>query len=586
MKRSWLWCAPVFVVCACGPKQGGDGTCPSPAEGSAPQAVTETPADGGVPAPITPGPLPDACAPLSGAAERGWPPLQTSVPVYELSLSEANLAALDAHVADRSFTVPGRFTFDGRAWDVTVRYRGRHTRYLPKKSFQIRFPDADKFFGGVGRLELLAEYKDGGMLTEKLWYDLAYAVNLEVPSTRYVELHLNGRLYGVMLEVEAITRPFLRAHGFNDDADLYRCGMFDCELRELPGESYQEPWEKRTNEDQSWDPLWALMQGLQRTSPNDFAAFVEAQLDLDAYLTWLAVDAAIGNDTIGDSRSYLVREPDGRWTYVPWDLNNAVSLYNRLNGHDQWPNSSRPLKDFTVYDPRAYTLAARRKGSGDPYFATMKPAWSNLNTRILDDPGLRQRLADKLEALLQTRFREEELGPRADALEAFLAPYLQKDPYIDPYLRQTSAEFLRNYVRLRGDYLRAHLGDLREHGKTALRIVRAGLTGGGSPFIDVANTGSSAVALGGMRVTGWLRVPHQASVPARTLQAGEVVRLEPGKLTPVEGGFTVDRARPEFGLFDAAGTEAVDVVYLPPLVNGQSWSRTTPTAERWQEVGP
>jgi hypothetical protein len=59
-----------------------------------------------------------------------------------------HLEELEEHVEDRDYEVPGQFTFEGRTWQVQSRYRGRSTRFEPKKPWHVSFD------------------KDGGYLTE------------------------------------------------------------------------------------------------------------------------------------------------------------------------------------------------------------------------------------------------------------------------------------------------------------------------------------------------------------------------------------------------------------------------------------
>jgi spore coat protein H len=258
-----------------------------------------------------------------------WPELQGSLPTYSLTIKPEHVSALEQHLDDREYLVPAEFTFEGRTYSVQARYRGRSTRYEPKKPWQVRFGKEERF-QGAKRLELLAAYKDGGYLTEKLWYDLAASLGLKVPRARYVHLTVNGQYEGVYTELESIDKAFLKAHRMDADGDVYRCGMHDCELRPPPRESYMEAWQKRTNEDEPWDRLWSFIDGVNRTPPHQFRQFVEQQLALEDYLTWMVLDTFISNDYQVDSRSYLIYDRErGRWVYVPWDLNNALPLYNR-----------------------------------------------------------------------------------------------------------------------------------------------------------------------------------------------------------------------------------------------------------------
>jgi spore coat protein H len=181
--------------------------------------------------------VPERSEPVDPRTRAQWPELQTSLPTYGLSVGEEDWQLLINHPQDKNLRVPATFVHQGRQWEVTLRLRGKVTRSFPKKSFQVRFPDDDPFQGGVKRLELLAEWDDGAMLTQKLWYDLAAAAGVPAPRATYVRLHVNGAFYGVMVDLESVRKAFLVPHGFDHDSDLYRCGLYGCEMREPPGES-------------------------------------------------------------------------------------------------------------------------------------------------------------------------------------------------------------------------------------------------------------------------------------------------------------------------------------------------------------
>ncbi|MBI5544080.1 MAG: CotH kinase family protein, partial [Deltaproteobacteria bacterium] len=368
------------------------------AAGPGPDAASLLPGfDGGRPDALPVPAQPDAGQPMDSDAS--WPVLQTGLPEYELTVAQADLDLLNQQL-DRALRVPASFVAAGSVYSVAAGYRGQSSMNFPKKSWEVEFGDTGPRFEGRKKVILLAEWRDGGCLTTKLWNDLALARGVRAPWTRYVNLSLNGSRYGVMVEIEAVNRSFLAGHGFAPESDLYRCGQNDCELRDMPPDPDQLPWEKKTNEAEPWDELWKMLARLNRTPQHEVVSVIEADFELDAYLRWLAVDAAISNAGVEDSRSYLVLDrATRRWTYVPWDLNNALSLYSRTLPLDRTPPVGRPLFNYSAYDPRV-------------------PHFSVLNTRIADDERLRSRFSAELDALLQTRFTDSEIGARVDAMAA------------------------------------------------------------------------------------------------------------------------------------------------------------------------
>src|SRR5687768_5946993 len=112
--------------------------------------------DAGSPATDAGSPLEDAGTPWPqepSAAQPRWPALQTSIPTYELTLSQADYQALHDHAKDppsRNFLVKGQFTHEGRTYAVELSFRGRSTKTDPrivKKSWQVRFDTKARFEG-------------------------------------------------------------------------------------------------------------------------------------------------------------------------------------------------------------------------------------------------------------------------------------------------------------------------------------------------------------------------------------------------------------------------------------------------------
>lgn len=602
----------VLCLCACGAAPEGP-ELPSPPDarpqadaGFAPEARPPDagPHDAG---PHDTGPH-DAGPPDAGPPDAGprdaWPALQTSIPRYTLRLSEADFQALEATRQDpEKLHVPGTFVHEGRRYSAQLSYRGRSTKTddrILKRSWQVRFPPEGRF-EGVKRIELLAAWKDGGYLTEKLWYDLAAAAGLQVPRARYVHVDVvrvqpdgseRAAYEGVFTELESVTKDFLEAHALDDDGDIYRCGMHDCEMREPPKEHWMQPWEKRTNESEPWDRLWTFMARLNRTPPHALPQVLAQNLELDDYLTWMAIDEFIANATQQDARSFLVYSREtGRWSFVPWDLNNALSLFNRTNSVRQSTKVSRPLFSFSAYDLEAYENWRHRRD--DLGVADITVAWSTLNTRILDDPGLRARARERLEQLLATRLREEELVPRILAMHALLAPYILPaegratplDPYVDPAFAAESPHYLARYVRGRRDFLKKNLGAYERLGDGALVLDRVGREPDGRVYVQLYNRGTQPVSLAGLHLTGRTREPLQSPLPARTLAPGEVLTLREAAADPeLRLTARVDPQRPELGLYPADGFGALDLMWPGALQPGEAYGRIPRGAETFGPV--
>jgi spore coat protein H len=540
------------------------------------QAPAEDPANRPAAPPTEADPTTSDRAPAQAAGwaldldEQGWPRLQDQLPTYRLELSPENLKLLNADPwAD--VRVPGTFTSNGRSWAVEVSYRGFSTRNSPKKSFQIRFSKDDRF-EGRRQTELLAEWRDGGGLTDKLWYDLAAAAGVKIPLARFVELEVNGAYQGVYTELETVKKDFLEPHGFDGDADIYRCGMFDCELRMPPRGPGQAEWEKRTNEDAPWDELWAFLALIHRTPDAELEATLDRAMDLDGFINWMAVDTLIANDWQGDSRSFLVFDrASDRWTYVPWDLNNAASVYDRRRPLDESPKSGFSIFGFTAYNHRAYEIYEARAATTQP---GVLPTWSTLSQRVLMNPALRSRYVERLSELLQTRFTSDQLGARIDAARALIEEPLDRDPFVDAAFPPRSADYLKRFVSERRAFLLNKLGTLRLPQETSVVVDRVGRDAAGRYFVELSNVSTSNVNLDGLFLTSNHRVTRQTHLANRSLAPGASVTLwEGAKGSEVALPVTIDRSRPELGLFDRDGETVLDLVWIPDLEPGRSIAR-------------
>jgi spore coat protein H len=520
----------------------------------------------------------DAGTPDTGP--KGFPPVQTRVPTFSLTVAPEDLAKLDAN-PESDTRVPVVVELDGVRAPGRMRYRGASTRTLEQKSFKIEL-DPGHELEDRDHFELLAGWFDGGKLTEKFAVDLYAALGLPAPRARYARVSLNGRPNGLYLDMEHVGKDYLKHHGMERKASIYRCGGRNCELTLSPG-PYQDDFEKKTNEDTGWEDLRAFLAVVNRSDDAQLEAWLARHVDLEAYLGNLAADALISNTIIEDSRSYWVHEHQRDvWTYVPWDLNNARMLYWRIWDVDQTPPLQHAAFPFTANDPWVQRIWEQRVAQRP----TQRPTWSVLATRVWDRPALRERLLAKLEAALAGPFSEEQASAHVDALWRVVGPELDKDPYVSREHAARARGYLKSYVRGRRAYLQKQLATLRAHGSGPLviREVSAGSRG----YVEVLNRGPQELSLQGHVVTDDLRAPRKYPLPPLTLRPGQSLRLIADGNT--EAGlthlpFTLSRAGGEVGLFDGTRMYGpLDTVYYGPLPSGTVYSRKgtwSDDFERW-----
>lgn len=517
-----------------------------------------------------------------------WPPIQTDVPHFELRFSaEAREVLLDR--ANQEY-MPAQFHDGTETHEVELCQRGQGARFHPKHSWKMRFPKGETF-EGARRLNFLAEWLDAGYLSDPFSYRLMRAAGVPIPDARYVTLDVSGKHEGVFVQLEEVDKHFLAPNGFDDDSNIYRCGSRDCELKITPPAHYQDPWEKKTNEEQPWDDLELFLQRISRTPEHEFQAFLERHLSLEPYLRYMAVNALISNYGIDDSGTYLIHDREsGRWTLVPWDLNNSRMVFYQQAEVDSDPDTTRNIPVYTAYDTETIRTWEWKEGK---YGNAHRP-FSVLNQRIWDIPELRHRVLDYLEEFLDTVFTEEATFAQIDAQYALLEPLYPRDPWVSQPHAKRSPDFLKLYVQWRRDYLFAHLSEERTRGEGGVVINAIGAAGGEAKdergerdaFIELYNREDSPIDLSNDVLTDELREEFKYRLPAGTVvpARGTLVLWADGQ--PEQGvnhlPFTLSPEGGELGLMTGEGMAQIhDLHFYAPMKPGQVYARTRPDAETW-----
>ncbi|MCE9666612.1 CotH kinase family protein [Myxococcus stipitatus] len=596
MKRSrLLFCLPVMWLWACGsgsttpveerPPLVEDPPAPQEPEEPPPvdPPVEPPPVD---PPPVDPPPVDPPPEDTEVTRVFQLPAVQSSVPEYELIIPEAAMKKFEADVWTPEQDAV--FKAGGTAYAVKVRLRGASARLFPKKSWNVSF-EKDARFQGRTSLNLVAEYADASMLAEKIAFDLLAAMRVPASKATFVRLKLNGTYQGVFLDIEQVNKAFLKAHDFaDDDATIYRCGWKDCELKtwKVP---YQGDWTKKTNEQQPDDELEAMLDVINHTPEPSFAEALGKHLQLEHYLRSMVLDALMSNNFVEDSESYFVYDRAvAKWSYVPWDLNNVDARWwypipvedMRVSSN----NMRHPLFNFTLTDAWVEKMYLQRKSETQSYPGYL-PVFSNLGTRVLLNPELRERLGARLEKALDELFKPEVMDPYIDTLHKLIDPHMRSDPYMDYARFLAGRDYLKRYVKERRAIVQAEWK--RMTAVTPTLVFEAFDPGGG--WVEVGNRGSAPVSLAGMVLTTNLRVSLARSDHAPTQVKKPVGTVLPNITVPPGGRVRLKASdlgiqlmpKGELGLFDGKSVVGVkDLLFYGQLSSGQQYER----GERGWEV--
>lgn len=280
----------------------------------------------------------EAPAAPGGAAPAGAPIFDPSV-LHEaaLDIDPAAWQALRDNYLENQYYA-ANLTVDGVAVrQVGVRSRGEGSRNEDKPGLKVEF---DKYVPGqeyYGYKSLVVDNltQDASMLRERMSFLVFEAMGIPAPRNAHARLTVNGRYWGLFALVEPVSKPFLEARLGEKSGTL-----FDYEWRfpydfswlgSRPSEYVPLPFEPETNQDRPdvAAGLVALVRAINEEPDATFLAAMAARLDVDRFLTHVAVENALaeGDGIVGNqgmNNFYLYEYgAKNRFVFIPWDKDST-----------------------------------------------------------------------------------------------------------------------------------------------------------------------------------------------------------------------------------------------------------------------
>ncbi|MEW6981812.1 CotH kinase family protein [Colwelliaceae bacterium 6471] len=301
-------------------------------------------------------------------------------------------------------------TFNGVTLDsVAIRTKGNSSLSSVARSgsdrysFKIdinKYVDGQKFFG-LKKFTLQNSFNDPSYMREVIAYDLLKEMGVASPEHAYVNVYVNGELFGFYLMVEAIDGEFLENHFANANGDLYKPDGVGSDLLWINGDidSYSDI-NLQTNED--------------TTDNGAFINFVDRMdegetdiIDVDSLLRYMSVSVALSNlDSYHGSlaHNYYLYEQDGVFSLLPWDLNEAFGSFSMgCDGVD--------VRELYIDEPIIGPLADR------PMVANVFNSQENLAT-----------YHDYLWQLIEGPLSSDEFGARVANIAELISEHVANDP--------------------------------------------------------------------------------------------------------------------------------------------------------------
>jgi len=301
----------------------------------------------------TPTEAPDApdAQPTPVASAPAGAPIFDPMMLHEASLdldASAWKALRDNYLSNQYYAA--NLTVDGVAVrQVGIRSRGEGSRSEEKPGLKVEF---DKYvpgqeFYGYKSLVIDNLTQDASMLRERLSFLVFEAMGIPAPRNAHARLTVNGEYWGLFALVEPVSKPFLEARLGEKSGTL-----FDYEWRfpydftwlgPDPSAYVPLPFQPETNEDKPdvATGLVSFVRAMNETSDASFVSTMEGRIDVDLFLTHVAVENALaeGDGIVGDfglNNFYLYEYgAKNRFVFIPWDKDNTFRsntwpLYHNL----------------------------------------------------------------------------------------------------------------------------------------------------------------------------------------------------------------------------------------------------------------
>ncbi|MBL8174901.1 MAG: CotH kinase family protein [Bryobacterales bacterium] len=355
---------------------------------------------------------------------------------YQQMLRNFNTYSEDAPYIEGSFEWR-----DVKFAKVGVRIKGNSTARVNsiKKPFRIKFNEFTKGqkIDGIGSINLNNSNMDPSMAREIPYYELAKAAGMKAARMNYAALYVNNEFYGLYLLGEVINDDYIDSHFVKEEGKgwLYKGDIGSTfEDKGEDKAQYKTTYEKKTYEDEDdWSDLIALVAALNRTPDSELAAAVGKVLDIDSFLSAMALDNLTVNldNYIGMSQNYYIyrRPTDNKFEWIVWDPSLAFGAFSS-------GMSAAQLKTLSLDWAGNGGIGGAPGGPGLPPGGGGLPggpgggrsAARPLVTKLWAIPEIKARYLEIYKRLADEVYDADKLIARFNTLRDLIRPYVERDP--------------------------------------------------------------------------------------------------------------------------------------------------------------
>ena len=211
--------------------------------------------------------------------------------------------------------------------DVKLRMRGDSSREYPKKSLKVKVLNKDQL-NEKSKFNFNAEYKDKSFSHSYISSLIFKELNYPCFTSSMASLYVNDHFHGLFLEIENMDKDCLVRNKLNPKGDLYKATKDGACLYSTS--ELDVKWEKKSHKKHSWAPLKNLISDIEELNQSDFEEYIKANFDYNKLIDYLAINNFIANGSTNYHNYYLYKdvENNGKWMFIPWDMDKTLSYYS------------------------------------------------------------------------------------------------------------------------------------------------------------------------------------------------------------------------------------------------------------------
>jgi spore coat protein CotH len=299
---------------------------------------------------------------------------------------------------------PADMTVDGEALEnIGIRTKGFFGSINPDRpSLKVKidkYEDGQRYKGHK-RFTFNNQNQDFSRLITCMSYYIFRQMGVPASRCSFAKMRLNDANFGVYTNVEPIKKPMLARLFGDDSGNLYEGTIADLRT------GFTARIEKKTNEEtDDWSDMEQLIAAIE--SPDEaFVENLEAVLDLDAFLRFMAVEAMVNHwDGFSGNLNnyYFYKDPSNdKFYFIPWGIDAA-------------------LRDDEGYDYKREGYETQESVGTRPQHVF---AMSMLARRLYEHPDTHDRYRDLMGDMLRARWNTEEFLAELERMRALINPHV------------------------------------------------------------------------------------------------------------------------------------------------------------------